>query len=149
MSCTPDLLISPAPHILPFATFSHTPEIKYTNNKERKHLTAVRAIVCHSVLCVFFLLKIFYDTSISPPCVQMHSIHPWCLWRPQEDIRVTDGCEPPHGWWETNSGCLLCKPVKYMCEGRKFAYIFKFHILLFHTPLSGRSAGYLRLKEDQ
>ena len=46
-----------------------------------------------------------------PPCMYVHRMHAWCLWKKEEAIKATrtgdtDGCEPPCGCWEMNLGPL-------------------------------------------
>lgn len=48
---------------------------------------------------------------IFPACVSVHYLCARCLWRPEEGLgfsgtAVTDGCKPPCGCWELNSGSL-------------------------------------------
>jgi hypothetical protein len=48
---------------------------------------------------------------VLPACMSVHHLHACYLQRPEEDIGfpglgVTDGCEPPCGYWEPNLGSL-------------------------------------------
>lgn len=61
------------------------------------------------ILCVWLFL---------PACL---SVHVWWLWRPDEGIRsaetrVTDDCEPPHGFWELNPRPLKKQPMLLTTE---------------------------------
>ena len=56
-----------------------------------------------------------------PACMYVYHVCAWCLWRPEEGIRspgtgVTDGCEPPYGYWESNLGPLEEQQVLLKAE---------------------------------
>lgn len=46
--------------------------------------------------------------SVLLACMSVHLLCAWCQQRPEEGVgflgtRVTDGCEPPGGFWELDS----------------------------------------------
>ena len=58
---------------------------------------------------------------VSLVCLNLHSLHVWCLQRPEEDtgfhaIKVTGVYEPPCGSWEPDLGPLQEQQVLLTTE---------------------------------
>jgi hypothetical protein len=64
---------------------------------------------------------VFVRTHMLPTAMSMYYVHSWCLQRPEEDAGssgtgVMNGCDPPCGCQEWNSGPLEEQPVLLTSE---------------------------------
>jgi hypothetical protein len=77
------------------------------------HHCPVLYLIIHLYLYFLYILLSFFFMcgDILPACMSLYYICDWYPQRPEEGVRspgigVTDGCEPPCGYWELNLGPL-------------------------------------------
>ena len=83
-------------------------------------------VALHSTLSLLLLLLLFiYYMQVHCSCLQTSQ-------KRRSDL-ITDGCEPPYGCWDTNSGSLEEQSVLLIAEPSLQYSILLFHIYIYKT----------------